>query len=79
MGRQLNFQKSLLVICKILRLFVNTLRTIDKYSLLNRDNLTETILIQLRQKQKAFSELFLSFLKFILMFQRSEKIDDPHS
>ena len=60
-------------------MFFKILSAIDKYSLLNRDNLTETILIQLRQKQKAFSELFLSFLKFILMFQRSEKIDDPHS
>ena len=33
-------KKYLLVICKVLRLFVNTLTANDKYSLLNRDNLT---------------------------------------
>ena len=36
--RQLSWKKSLLVICNILRLFVNRLTTDDKYSLLNRNN-----------------------------------------
>ena len=35
--KQLSFKKSLLRICKILSLFVNTLTADDKYSLLNRD------------------------------------------
>ena len=30
----------------------------DNYSLLNRDNLTQPIQIQLSQKQKAFSQFF---------------------
>ena len=31
----------------------------DKYFLLNRDNLTQTIPTQLSQKQKGFSQFFL--------------------
>ena len=53
---------SLLVLCKILRLFVNTLTADDKYSLLNRDNLTQPIQILLSQKQKTFSQFFSAFL-----------------
>ena len=39
----MSWKKSLLVICKILGLFINTLTADDKYSLLNRDNLTQPI------------------------------------
>ena len=46
-------------------MFVNTL-TDDKYSLLNRDNLTQPIRTQLSQKQKAFSEFFVAFSKSTL-------------
>ena len=45
---------SLLVIHKILRLFVNTLTVDEKHYLLTKDNLTQTIHIQLSQKQKTF-------------------------
>ena len=51
----------------------------DKYSLLNRDNLTQPIPTQLSQKQKAFSEFFLAFLKSPLTFEHFQKKDDPHS
>ena len=54
-------EKFLLVICKILELFVNTLTTDDKYSLLKKDNLTQTIQMQLSEKQKTFSEFFVHF------------------
>ena len=70
---------SLLVIHKILRLFVYTLTVNDKHYLLNRDNLTEPIQIQLSQKQKIFSELFFAFLKSILNFKLFPTKDDPHS
>ena len=43
------------MIYKILRLFVNTLTADDKHYLLNRDNLTQPIQMQLSQKQKTFS------------------------
>ena len=54
-------EKFLLVICKILGLFVNTLTTDEKYSLLKKGNLTQTIQMQLSEKQKTFSEFFVHF------------------
>ena len=69
----------MLVLCKILRLFVNTLTDDDKYFLLYRDNLTQPIQILLSQKQKAFSEFFSAFLKSTLNFGDFGKKDDPHS
>ena len=68
----------MLVLCKILRLFVNTLTTDDKYSLLNRDNLTEPIQILLYQKDRTFSQFFSSFLKSTFNFEHFQKKDDPH-
>ena len=51
----------------------------DKYSFLNRDNLTQPIRTQLSQKQKAFSEFFVAFSKSTLNFEYFQKKDDPHS
>ena len=51
----------------------------DKHYLLNRDNLTHPIQIQLSQKQKTFSEFLFAFLKSILNFKLLLKKDDPHS
>ena len=59
-------------------MFVNTLTADDKYSLLNRDNLTQQNRTQLYQKQKAFSQFFLAFSKSTLDFEDFEKRDDPH-
>ena len=73
------WKKSLLVIEKFLRLFVNTLPADEKHYLLNGDNLTEPIQIQLSQKQKTFSEFFFAFLKSILNFKHVPKKDAPHS
>ena len=67
------------MIHKILRLFVNTLTVNDKHYLLNRDNLTQPIQIQLSQKQKTFSEFFFAFSKSILNFKHLPKKDDPRS
>ena len=58
---KLSFKKSLLDIWKTLRLFVNTLTTDDKYSLLNSDNLTQPIQMQLSQKQKFFLNFCVYF------------------
>ena len=77
--KQLSCKKSVLVIWKILRLFVNTLTANDKYSLLNRDNLTKPIQMQLSQKQKTFHQFFSQFLKFTLNFEHFQKKDVPHS
>ena len=65
--------------CKASEVFVNTLTADDKYSLLNRDNLTQPIRTQLSLKQKAFSQFFLAFSKSTLNFEHFQKKDDPHS
>ena len=54
--RQLSGKKSLLLTCKILGLLVDTLAANAKYPVLNRNNLTLPIQMQLSQKQKKFSE-----------------------
>ena len=69
LSMQLTCKKFMLVICKISRLFPNTLSADGKYSLLNRDNLTQPIQMQLSQKQKTFSEFFCAFLKSSLNFE----------
>ena len=53
--------KNSLGIEKIQRLFVNTLTAHDKHYLLNSENLTQQIQMQLSQKEKIFSEIFLHF------------------
>ena len=50
MWKELTLKKSLLVTWEILRLFVNILTADDKYSLVDSDNLTQPIQIQLSQK-----------------------------
>ena len=71
--RQLTFKKFLLVICKISRLFPNTLSADGKYSLFNRDNLMQPIQMQVSRKQKTFSEFFSVFLKASLKFEHFQK------
>ena len=51
----------------------------DKYSLLNRDNLTQPIPTKLSQKQKAFFRFFLPFSKSTLNFEHLQKKDDLQS
>ena len=75
----MRWKRSLLVIHKIQRLFVNTLTADDKHYLLNRDILAQRIQMQLSQKQKTFSEFFFAFLISILNFKHLPKNDDPHS
>ena len=67
------------MIHEILRPFVNTSTVNDNHYLLNRDNLTQPIQIQLSQKQKIFSEFFFPFKKSILNFKHLQKKDEPHS
>ena len=63
----------MLVLCKILGLFVNTLSDDDKYGLLYIDNLMQPIQILLSQKQKTFSQFFSAFLKSTLNFEYFQK------
>ena len=52
-------EKVSFMIHKILRVFVHILTVVDKHYLLNTDKLTQPIHVQLSQKQKAFSDIFL--------------------
>ena len=61
--RKLSWKNSVLVICKILGLFVNTLAADDKYFLLNKDILTQPIGMQF-SITKTFCTVFFSFLHF---------------
>ena len=51
----------------------------DKYSLLNRNKLTQPVQILLSSNQKNFSQLFPAFLKSTLNFEHFRKKDDPQS
>ena len=78
-GRQFSGQKSLLLIWKSLRVFVNTSSAVDKCSLSNRDNLMQPIQMLLSQKLKTFSGFFNVFSKSRLNFEHFRKKDDAHS
>ena len=72
-------KKSLLFTCQILGLLLNTLAADEKYPVLNRDNLTIPIQMQLSQKNKIFSQLFAAFSKSTLNFKYFERKYDPQS
>ena len=62
-----SWKKSLLVICKILGLFVDTLTEDGKYSLFNMDSLRQTIQMQLSNKESRlliFLLVFEIYIKF---------------
>ena len=59
-------------------LLVNTLAADEKYPVLNRDNLTIPIRMQLFNQQKTFSEFFAAFLKSSLNFEHFDQKDDAH-
>ena len=72
--RKFSCKNSLLVICKSLTLFVNTMTAVDKCSLPNRDNLMQPIHMQLFQKLKTFSSIFiLHFRNLRLNFEHFSK------
>ena len=70
---QLTWKKSLLVICKISRLFINTLRADGKCSLFNRDNLTQPIQMKVSRKHKTFSQFVSAVVKRNLNFEHFQK------
>ena len=52
---------------------------VDKCCLRNRDNLMQSIHMQLSRKLKTFSESFLAFSKPPLNFEHFQKKDDGHN
>ena len=78
--KQLGLKKSLLLICKVLKAFVNALSAPNKYSLRNKNNLTQPIQRQLCEKQETFCLFFFfAFLKCTLNFKHFPKKEDTHS
>ena len=63
----------MLVLCKILRHFVNTMTEKDKYCFLYRENLTQPIQILLSQKEKTFSLFSSGVWKSALNFADFQK------
>ena len=75
-GKDIQCEKGTLTNRKFLRMFVNTFTADDKYSLLNRDNLTQAVEMQLSQKQKTFSEYFSAVSKCRLNFENFQQQED---
>ena len=71
--RQLTCKRSLVVTCKISRLFPKTLCDDAKFSLFNRSNLTEPILMQVSGKEKTFCQFFTAFYKSSLNLEHFQK------
>ena len=69
----MSWKKSLLLKCQILGLLVNTLAAGGKHPVLNRDNLTIEIQMQLSPKQKSFSQFLAAFSKYGLNFKYFQK------
>ena len=79
LAKKLCSKKSLLLACQILAMLVNTLLADEKYPVLNRDNLTLPIQMQLSQTQKTFFEFLGKFFKSSWNFGHFEKKDDPNT
>ena len=69
-------KKSPSVWYEILRLFVNTLTSDDKYSGSNMQNLPQQFQTPLSQKQKNFSGFFIEFLKCAWNLEHFQKKDE---
>ena len=71
---------SQLVLVEILEEFVKTLTSDGKYPVQNFDNFLQLpIQMQLCEKRRPFSAVFVSFLDSISNFQNFERKDDRHS
>ena len=68
-----------LVKSEILLLFVNTLTTDIRCSILNREILQQPIQTQLSKKEKAFSQFFAGFVKSTSKIEHFEKKYESHS
>ena len=59
-------------VSEILGVFVNTLTSDGKYSLRNRQNLPQSIQLQMSKIQKSFSQFFAQYLKSASNFEHFE-------
>ena len=75
---QFSWKKSMFLTGQIVGLLVNTLLADEMYTVLNGDNLTIPIQMQLSQKHKSFCQFFPAFLKSRWNFEHFYKKDDAH-
>ena len=68
-----------IVLGEILEMFVNALTADGKYPVQGSENLQRAIQMQLSEKEKNFSQLFVPFLNSTSNFKHLEKKDDRHS
>ena len=68
-----SYKMSLLVICEILRPFFNLLTLDDKYSLGNKENLTQPIQTQLSKKRLIFFNFLLHFRNLTLILNNVKR------
>ena len=73
------WKMSPLVLGEILGVFVNTLTDDSVYPVQGFENLQRAIQMQLSEKQKTFSELFVPFLNSTSNFKHFEKKYDRQS
>ena len=78
LSRKLSCRKSLLLTCQILGLLINTLAADEKYHVLNTENLTIPIQMQLSQKQNTFYEFLAAFWKSTLNFKHFQTKHHAH-
>ena len=76
--KSIELEKSLFFTYQILGLLANTLAANEKYPVLNRDNLTMPIEMQLSQKHQTFSIFFAKFFKYTKNLNYFQKKDGPH-
>ena len=70
---KLSWKKSVLVTSEIFRLFVNTLTPDDKHSRRYMQIFWQQLQTALSQKEKAFCQVLIAFLKFAWNLEHSEK------
>ena len=76
-AKSIQLEKVSLIDMEILGLLNNKMAADGEYPILNRDNLTISIQMQLSQKQKYFSKFLAAYLKFSWDFKYFEKKGDP--
>ena len=76
--KELRWRKSLLLISKVLKLFLNVLTGRERYSLRNRDNLQQPFQMRVSKKQEISSWFFFEFFQSTLNFERFLKKEEPH-
>ena len=72
----MSWKKSLLVTSEIFRLYVNTSTPDDKYSRRYMQIFREHFKTPLSQKEKAFCQFLIAFLKCVLNAEHSEKKEE---